>query len=76
VNDILVRFRVPGLVSHVPAETLEERVDELSAELLLVVPLRTVIRRVGVEALDEFENGCWGRHVGNLSGRTVERTRE
>ena len=45
-----------GLVGYVPAELLEEGVDELAAKLGFVVLLRAVRIDVTVEGFDKVDN--------------------
>lgn len=65
VDHVLVRFGVALLVVHVPAERLEERVQELTPELGLVVTAGAVRLPVPVESFDEIEDfrGC-GHAIG------------
>ncbi len=59
VDDVLVGFGVACLVVDVSAECVEERVDELAADLGFVVGLLLVGLGVLGEALDELENTLW-----------------
>ena len=64
VDDVLVRFRVPLLVVHVPAELFEQRVDELNAQVGFVELGRAVFVGVAIEGSDEGQNfaGNVGHH--------------
>ena len=63
MDHVLVGFGVAVLVVHVPAECLEERVNELAAELGLVVLARAAGVAVALEALDKLPDDVWCRHV-------------
>jgi len=60
VNHILVGFGVPGAVRHVPAERLEERVNELAAGLGFVIARLAEIGGQGGKVVNQFEDriGC------------------
>ena len=64
VDDFLVRLRVAAFVVHVPAEGLEERIQELLPELRLVVRARQVRLALALEALDQIENDRRRAHAG------------
>ena len=56
VDDVFVRLRVALLIVHVPAERLEERVEEFAAELRFVVVRRAVGFAIAVEPLDQLQD--------------------
>ena len=64
VYDVLVGLGVASYVRYVPAQFFEERVDEFSAKLGLIILLRTVGVDVAVKRLDKFCNS-W-RYVSHL----------
>ena len=64
VHHVLVGLGVALLVGDVPAQRLEEGVDELAADLGFVVRAAAIAVQVGAEALDEIDDGCWGWHEG------------
>jgi len=73
VDDVLVGFGVAVLVVNVPAERLEEGVEEFAAELGFIVVGRAVGVAVAVEPLDQFKDL---RVVVEPSGRRVSLGRE
>jgi hypothetical protein len=62
VDDVLVRLDPPGLVGHVPAEGVEQRVDELLPEAGFVVLVGPVVGGVAVEPLDQLDDGLRRGH--------------
>jgi len=67
VDNVLVRLSVALPVVDVPAEGLEERVDELSAHLGLVVRPGAIVASVALEAIYELMYNIRGR-VGTETG--------
>ncbi len=62
VHDVLVGLGVTLAVAHVPAQRVEERIDELAPDLGFVVGAAFVTVQVGIEAGDELvDDGGW-RH--------------
>ena len=59
VDHVLVRLGLAGLVGHVPAERLEEGVDEFLADLRLLVAGGAVGVDVALEALHQFQDLLW-----------------
>jgi hypothetical protein len=57
LDDIAVGFGEAQLVLHVPAQGLEERVEEVLADLRLIVSTRETLIPVALETLDQVENG-------------------
>jgi CheY-like chemotaxis protein len=68
VDDVLVRFSQPLLVVDVPAEGLEEGVEELAAELRFVVAACRLVRlAIALEVLDQLTKDRRRRHESGAS---------
>jgi len=63
VDDILVALARAALVLHVPAEELEERIDELLPDMRLLVCGRPVVLDISREAFDEFDESIRRCHM-------------
>ncbi len=59
VDHVLVRLGVTGRVVNVPTQGAEEWVDELVADLGLVVSPPSACMDVATEAFDQFADGLW-----------------
>ncbi len=58
VDNVLIGFGIAGFVDNVPPESLEKRVDKLTANLGFVIGLVKVGADVALEAFDKIVNYC------------------
>ena len=66
MNDVFVGFGVAGLVIDVPAQQLEERVEEFTAKLrFIVVPgfVGIQVKRKTLDQLQHLLGRAHGRHL-------------
>jgi len=63
VDNILVGFGITGGVVHIPAQSLEQRVEKLNAGFGFVEVLVLVSFAVALEPLHQFKNFFGRRHI-------------
>lgn len=71
-DHVLVRLRQSLFVIHVPAEALEERIDELLPDLRLVERAGLVVVEMARERLDELQDFLGGWHAEIMRRRMDE----
>ena len=63
VDDVLVSLGIALLVVDIPAQGFEERVNELGADLGLIIFAGLVSLALRVKPLNQLQYFLWNRHV-------------